>query len=109
MSEVAGVEEKHVQESIEPHHFTPFASLLYHLPTAVREVFGNFSTQFYWSYNTTNRALDVDIYWVSEGEGFRTARKLTCVQFNRTAYSYGQIVAALSTKKVYNTSTVENV
>lgn len=96
-------------EKIEQHHFTPFASLLYQLPAGIRQVFGGFDTHWYWAHNPRKSALDLDIYWIKGHEPRRTARRLTSVTFDHTAYSYEQIVNLLSTKKVHNTSTLENV
>jgi hypothetical protein len=107
MSEAVGVEKSidgvaatGVSTPIELYHFTPFASLLYHLPTAVREVFGD--SQIYWSHNDRAKCLEVDIYWTDDTARLPSGKTwtfLTSVIFDRTAYSYGQIVDTLTDAK----------
>jgi hypothetical protein len=92
----------HVEEKIDGHHFTPFATLLYHLPSAIGQVFGNFSTNFFWSYHPGKGTLGVEIWWVKQDEFYSTARKHTKVFFNRTAYSYSQIVDLLEEAKLHS-------
>jgi hypothetical protein len=99
----------HVTEQIEYHHFTPFATLLFQLPDAIRKVFGTFDTQWFWAYDQIESKLVLTVYWIKSGETYGTARRKTYVEFARTAYSNAEIFQALSTASLDNTSPVQNV
>lgn len=91
-----------VEQNIAPHHFTPFATLLFHLPGAIGQVFGNFSTNFSWTYHPDKGGIVVEIWWIKQGETYHSARKHTTATFSRTAYSYGQIVDMLEDAKLHS-------
>lgn len=78
----------HVTTTISDEHFTPFASLLFHLPLAIRQVFGDKAT-FLYEYHPI-RGLEVSI-WPNDSMLYRVDGV-----FERTAYSFAEIKQQLS-------------
>lgn len=117
----------HVTTPIEQYHFTPFATLLLHIPLAVNEVVRE-ATKIYYEYRPNRNSLEVTLFYVERhiGGEWKMGHRLD-FEFTRTAYSYADIksivkesydderewvkerFAALSTKSVDNSSTDKNV
>lgn len=98
MAESGGIETG-LQTPIEPHHFTPFATLLFQLPAAIRHVFDGPDVRWSWNYSDAYRRLEVTIFFVKPNARWHSASARAWVNFTRDAYSYAQIEYILAAAK----------
>lgn len=82
----------HQTETIEGHHFTPLATLLFQLPRAINGVFGNESI-FYYEYKPKRDSLELTVYYR------RSHGQRADMEFVRTAYSFNEILDVLTEAK----------